>query len=134
MTGMTQDEEKIYDFELTKGEIRAFDKLYAIENAHNLLATQLTMVMAQFVEYRNRFIEELCQKYSIPQQDRGKITFDRVSKRFVSRSHPGIRLFVAQVGNPETDKFAAAVIQTAVKELIQVYLATDQIAKEHHNG
>lgn len=130
-----ENEEKIYEFLLTKGEIRAFDKLYAIENAHNVMAKHLTLVQEQFIAYRNDFIDELCRKYSIPHADRGKITFDRVSKRFVSRSHPGIKLFVEKIGNLETDKYAAAVIQTAIKELIQVYLATDSVAKEHvQNG
>jgi len=126
--------EKIYDFELTPGEVRAWDKLYAIETAHNALAEQLTLLQEQFIEYRNTFVDELCRKYGVSAQDRGKITFDRVTKRFVSADNPHMRTFVQRFGNDDMKKFAAGLVQTGAKELIGMYLATDTLAREHANG
>ncbi len=125
------DKGKIYDFELTKGEVRAWDRLYAIETAHNAIAEQLTMLHEQFIEYRNTFVDELCRKYGIPAQDRGKITFDRVTRRFVSVNNPGLRMFVQRLERDDMKKFAAGLIQTGSKELISMYLQTDELAREH---
>lgn len=123
----------IFSQELTPGEVRAWSNLYAIETAHNALGEALTSIKEQFLQSRNTFVDELAKKYCIPVDRRRHVTYDRLTKRFVSAFHPELRAFRIDGRPPEVTAIAYGAINSAMRQLIQMALS-NAIAQEIEHG
>ena len=108
-----------YSQALTSDEVAMFERIMAMESVHNALALQLSQYKESIIDFRNKFVIRLAQKYRY--DNPSKVTYDRLTHKLVSVFNPSLRASKIVTGDDNAlRQLASSMLIDTIKKLTQL--------------